>query len=95
MEDHDDFAFEPVPGLPEHLPRGETLLWQGSPDWRGLARSAFHVRKVAVYFAILLAWQIVSDLRAGETASDLVASSLWLVAIGATAVGILCLLAWL
>ena len=30
MEDHDDFAFEPVPGLPELLPQGETLLWQGS-----------------------------------------------------------------
>jgi hypothetical protein len=95
MENHDDFAFEPVPGLPEHLPRGETMLWQGSPDWLGLARSAFHVRKVGVYFAIVIAWQVLSGLSDGATASELVASSLWTVALGTAAVGILCLLAWL
>ena len=38
---HDDFATEPVPGLPGHLPPGEVVLWQGRPDaWR-LAREAF------------------------------------------------------
>ena len=30
--DHDDFHFEPVRGLPEALPPGELILWQGSPD---------------------------------------------------------------
>ena len=55
MEDHDDFAFEPVPGLPEKLPQGETMLWQGSPQWYALAVSAFHIRKIAVYFGLILA----------------------------------------
>ena len=35
--DHDDFAFEPVKGLPELPPEGEHILWQGRPD--GLALS--------------------------------------------------------
>ena len=41
MENHDDFAFEPVRGLPAELPRGERLIWQGAPDWRLLAIQAF------------------------------------------------------
>ncbi|MBL8582832.1 MAG: PH domain-containing protein [Rhizobiaceae bacterium] len=95
MEDHDDFAFEPVPGLPEKLPQGETMLWQGSPEWRDLARSAFHVRKVVAYFGLVLAWQVASALRSGQSLSDLGATSLWVAALCAAAVAILCLLAWL
>ena len=51
-----EHEFEPQHGLPEELPAGEAILWQGSPDWRRLARSAFHVDLVAGYFAVLLAW---------------------------------------
>jgi hypothetical protein len=43
-------------GLPEPLPAGEQLLWQGSPSWRLLARHAFHLRKLGLYFVALLAW---------------------------------------
>jgi hypothetical protein len=89
MEDHDDFAFEPTPGLPEKLPEGENLLWQGSPDWRALARSAFHVRKVALYFALLLAWTMATDMMDGAPMADMAMSALWLLASGAIAVGIL------
>ena len=51
---HDDFEFEPVRGLPAMLPPGERLLWQGNPAWRSLAIRAYHVRKVALYFAVLV-----------------------------------------
>jgi hypothetical protein len=95
MEDHDDFAFEPIPGLPAELPKGEILLWQGSPSWRALARSAFHVRKVAVYFALILAWQLATAAGAGASIQAMAASSTWLVAVAAVAIGILTLLAWL
>lgn len=93
-EDHDDFAFEPVPGLPELLPEGEKLLWQGSPQWRSLAVSAFHVRKVAVYFGLLLAWQLASAWREGSSTLDLMVLSAWTVALGTGAVAILCALAF-
>lgn len=55
---HDDFNFEPVRGLPEELPEGEHILWQGSPDFRRLAREALAVRWIAAYFAILCVWRI-------------------------------------
>ena len=65
MSDHDDFAFEPIPGLPEHLPEGEKILWQGKPGWTGLANQVFHARPVAFYCAILLGWVVVSGASAG------------------------------
>jgi len=55
---HDDFKFEPVPGLPEALPKGEVILWQGRPAvWR-LAREAFKVHWVAAYFAVIAIWRV-------------------------------------
>ena len=95
MEDHDDFAFEPIPGLPERLPDGETILWQGSPDWRALAIAAFHVRKVVVYFALLLAWRLVTADGADATAPAMLTEALRLSAVAAAAVGILCGLSFL
>lgn len=57
MKAHHEHEFEAAPGLPEPLPRGEQLLWQGSPDWVQLAIHAFHVRKLALYFTAMLALQ--------------------------------------
>ena len=55
---HDDFNFEPIRGLPEQLPEGEHILWQGAPDpWR-LAREALGLRWVAGYFALLAFWRV-------------------------------------
>lgn len=57
MNAHHEHEFEAAPGLPEPLPRGERLLWQGSPDWRMLAIHAFHVRKLVLYFSAMLLLQ--------------------------------------
>jgi hypothetical protein len=56
---------EPIPGLPGHLPAGEHVLWQGSPEWRSLAIRAFHARKVAIYCLVLMAWHFVGRLYDG------------------------------
>lgn len=92
---HDDFDFEPLPGLPAALPEGERLLWQGSPDWRSLAARAYHVRKVAAYFGILMAWRVGVGVFEGHTASAILLSCLFLAALGGMAVGVLALLAYL
>jgi Bacterial PH domain len=54
---HDDFASEPDPALPGHLPEGERILWQGAPDWRSLVWRVYHLREVVIYFGILLLWR--------------------------------------
>ncbi len=65
MSDHDDFAFEPVPGLPERPPVGEAILWQGRPKTLPLAREALGLTWVATYFALLALW------RVGSSAADM------------------------
>ena len=57
MNAHHEHEFEAAPGLPEPLPKGERMIWQGSPDFRMLAIHAFHVRKLALYFTAMLALQ--------------------------------------
>ena len=65
MSQHDDFAFEPVPGLPEKPPQGEDILWQGRPDTLALAREAMGLTWVGGYFVLIALW------RAGSAATEL------------------------
>ena len=92
IREHD---YEPVRGLPERLPPGEAVLWQGAPNWRALARRAFHADKVAAYFALLLAWQAFLVVAQGQPAGTLASAALWYVPMGAIAAGILTFFAWL
>lgn len=86
---------EKIDGIYDPLPEGERVLWQGAPDWRRLAVTAFHVRKVSLYFGILLVWKIVADTYDGSPLAQAATGSLWLAALAGAAVGLLALLAWL
>ncbi len=55
-----EYDNEPIRGLPGLLPPGEHIVWQGSPDWRVLARTAFSTRLVAAYFLALTGWALAS-----------------------------------
>ncbi|MFD0858457.1 photosynthetic complex putative assembly protein PuhB [Roseovarius aquimarinus] len=55
---HDDFKFEPVKGLPEALPEGEHILWQGRPSTWRLAREAWKLNWIAGYFTLLAVWRV-------------------------------------
>ncbi len=50
-----EHEFEAAFGLPEPLPKGERMLWQGAPDFKDMAIRVFHLRKAAIYFAVMLA----------------------------------------
>lgn len=77
--------YEPVPGLPAALPRGERLLWQGAPTAPRLAREAFRVRGVGLYFAALLAWRGAEAALDGAGAGTLAAALAPVFAMGALA----------
>jgi hypothetical protein len=49
-----EYEFEPQHGLPERLPLDEFIVWQGSPDIGALASSAFHIKKLTLYFIALI-----------------------------------------
>jgi hypothetical protein len=89
-----EYEDEPVKGLPEYLPPDETLVWQGAPDFRTMARRVFHLRSVSLYFAILIAIQVVIQASGGESINSILFSSSWMVGLGLTAMGILALMAF-
>jgi Bacterial PH domain len=85
---------EPQYGLPEALPEGEQVLWQGAPDWKLLAVKRFHVRKVAVYFAILLAARVAALMSDGMPLAAALSGTLVLGSLAVVALGLLSYLAW-
>jgi hypothetical protein len=92
MMEHD---VEPVRGLPERLPAGERMLWQGSPSFAALATQVFHMRAVAAYFVALLAWSALSALHDGQGWAGIAAGWAWLVPGALIGLGLLGLFAWL
>lgn len=91
---HDDFDFEPIPGLPELPPEDEKILWQGSPSRSSMAVHVFHVRKVTIYFGLLLAFQLASGIHDGATAAVIATDMAVLVAGATLCLVLLAGLAW-
>jgi hypothetical protein len=73
IREHDG---EPAPGLPERLPEGEKVLWQGAPRWQSLARRPFHLRAIALYFAALAVWGGASAAADGAGAGTVALDAL-------------------
>jgi hypothetical protein len=88
-----EHEFEAAHGLPEALPAGERILWQGAPHWKALAIEAFHVRQVAVYFAAMLALRAAFVWSEGGSVGEAVVAALWLLPVCLFATGTLVLLA--
>ncbi|TPG38291.1 PH domain-containing protein [Sphingomonas koreensis] len=89
-----EYENEPIPGLPGVPPTGERILWQGSPDWRVLARTAFHTRAVAGYFALLAALALISTLSHGVAGAASFTGTAMTIIVGIFGVALLHLLAW-
>ena len=91
--EHDDFAVEPVEGLPERPPAGESILWQGRPATLALAREALNLNWILGYFALLVVWRVgVSSVDYPMTQA--LAHAIPFVAIGAVTAGLILLIAW-
>jgi hypothetical protein len=90
---HDDFAFETRPGIPGPLPRDERILWQGRPATWALARDAFGLKWVMVYFAVVVVWRATVGGLDGGLAGAL-AFGLPYVGLAAAAALVIVALAW-
>jgi hypothetical protein len=90
-----EHEFEAAHGLPEPLPAGERILWQGAPDFRTMAERCFHVRTLAIYFGVILLVRSATVLAQGGSALDAVTAAAWLAPAAGLALGLLVLMAWL
>ena len=90
---HDDFAVEPVRGLPEKPPSGEVILWQGRPETFALARESMSLYWVLGYFVLLAFWRVgVSSVDMGLVGA--LPLALPFLVLGAITGGIILLIAW-
>lgn len=90
-----EHEFEASRGLPEQLPAGEHVLWQGAPDWWTLASDAMHVRLLAVYFSVLLAWRSAAVWMDTGNLGAATLSIVVLMPLALIALATLAFLAWL
>lgn len=93
-----DGCLEPIPGLPEALPPGERIIWQGRPNGWRLARQVFHLRVVTLYLAALVVvrgWTAWVEGTDGTSVVAALAAALGAAAWAATGVGLLVLIGWL
>ncbi len=81
--------YEPLPGLPEELPEGEEVLWQGRPAWWSLTKRVLHVRKVAAYFLIIAFLLATDALLKGQALGVATGQAVSQIFIGSLAVGLL------
>jgi hypothetical protein len=84
-----------VQALPQALPAGERVLWQGAPQWRQVFLRVFHARKLLVYFGLLLALRAAFTIADGGGASEAALSVLWLVPAPLFVLAMVAVLSWL
>ena len=87
-----EYEDEPVEGLPDFLPEGETMVWQGRPTVAAMARRVFFIPHLALYFGLLIAGHTVYRLMEGVSAAQVMGTFVWQAGLTAT---VLVLLAWL
>lgn len=90
-----EYEFEAAHGLPEQLPAGEKIIWQGAPDWRTLAVKVMHVRTLAIYFAAMLLWRGVTVWSETDSIVAALQSVILPLPLALLALGLLALFAWL
>lgn len=86
MREHE---FEPIPGLPEHLPEGERIVWQGMPSPTALVNRVFQVRTLGFYFTLLIAAGLVYEFLNGAQWADIATTLGWQMGLAAVALGLL------
>lgn len=90
-----EYEFEPQFGLPERLPADEFIVWQGSPDVGALASSAFHFKKLVLYFSVLIGACAWPALEAGSGAMGVLQAIKWITPLTMIGLASLWMLAYL
>ena len=93
MPDDKDITVEHIPGLPEALPDGERILWQGRPKVMALAQEALSLNWILGYFALLIVWRVGVSTPLMPFGAALLTAIPFLI-LGAVAAAILILIAY-
>ena len=87
-----EYEDEPVEGLPENLPEGERIIWQGQPRVSAMAKRVFYVPQLTLYFGLLIAGHTIFRLMEGVAGAQVMGTLVWQSGLAGT---VLLLLWWL
>ena len=87
-----EYEGEPIEGLPEVLPEGESLIWQGRPTVGAMLKRVFFVPQLALYFGLLIGGHTIYRLIESVAAAQVMGTLVWQTGLAAT---VLLLLVWL
>lgn len=90
-----EHELEPQYGLPETLPSGEQILWQGSPDLKMVLLRIFHFKGLLLYFGLLLTYRLTSGFMDGESLSLIFFSVVRIIIFSSIGLGLVALLGYL
>jgi hypothetical protein len=94
FHDEEDDPGEPVRGLPEALPAGERLTWQGKADPLTLAVHAFHIRTITLYLGLAAIIRASYDATMGKGAAEIASTTAVIALMTGLAVAVLGLMAF-
>lgn len=95
FHDEEDGNPEPIEGLPDNLPDGERIVWQGKPDALTFAIHAFHIRFVALYFLLFTLWRITAIAARDGAAVEMIGVATTSLIGAGIGIGLLTGIAWL
>ena len=87
-----EYEGEPIEGLPEVLPEGESLIWQGRPTVGAMLKRVFFVPQLALYFGLLIGGHTIYRLIESVATAQVMGTLVWQTGLAAT---VLLLLVWL
>jgi hypothetical protein len=90
-----EYELEAQYGLPEKLPAGEQILWQGSPDFWRTAKDIFYIRPIIGYFVFVVLYQIIDGFLLDNTLRSIFISAIWMIALSVVCIGMVASLAYL
>ena len=90
-----NFEIERALDLAAPLPKGEYVIWLDSPDWKSFALRVFHMKALAIYFTIAIAFNILWMVANSSPTADVLVSTARLVPLSLLALALFALVAWL
>ena len=87
-----EYEGEPIEGLPEVLPEGESLIWQGRPTVGAMLKRVFFVPQLALYFGLLIGGHTIYRLIESVAIAQVLGTLVWQTGLAAT---VLLMLVWL
>lgn len=84
-----------IRGVPEPLPVGEHVLWEGAPQARALARHLLFLRPLTAYFAVMITWWALANRAEVGSSTFWTTLALQLVLTGFVLGGVVMLSRWI